>query len=121
MADYDSTTVILAIIGVGGGVVAGILYLRKIFSGMGLESSGNDAAQAGLIISQSVLKDINDELKRHSQRIEELEGKVAELTSKLANVRLIALDCYQLANECECHGENRARLLEHLRQIIKDA
>lgn len=121
MGDYDASQVTAALIAVSGALAAGVLYLRKIFNGIGLENSGQGAAQAGLAISQSVLKDINDELKRHSERIEELEGKVAELTTKLANVRLIALDCYQLANECDCNSENRARLLEHLRQIIKDA
>lgn len=121
MAEVDAATVILAIVGVGGGIGAGVMYLRKIFRDMGLENAGQGAAQNGLAISQSVLKDINDELRRHSERIEELEGKVAELTTKLANVRLIALDCYQLANECDCNSGNRARLLEHLRQIIKDA
>ena len=61
------------------------------------------------------------EVARLSTRLSELESKVSHLTDKLAAVRLIALDCYQLANECDCNGVNKARLLEHLKQIIRDA
>jgi hypothetical protein len=54
-------------------------------------------------------------------RIDELETRVEHLTEKLASVRLVALDCYQVANECACTGENRARLLMYLKTIIKDS
>ena len=70
-------------------------------------------------INNGVLINLQKEMVRLTERVAELEGKVDALTDKLANVRLIALDCYQLVIDCECEG--RERLLAHLKQIIKDA
>lgn len=119
MADYDASTVILSIFGGGGGLLAAGAFLRDYLKGRTLTDANRDAAINGVEINQSVLKNINDELRRHSDRISELEAKVAELTTKLANVRMIAIDCYALANDCECEG--KTLLLNHIKQIIQDS
>lgn len=116
MAEYDAGTVILSIFGGGGGLLAIGAFLRDYIKGRALTDANRDAAINGVEINQSVLKNINEELKRHSDRITELEAKVAELTTRLANVRMIAIDCYALANECDCEG--KTRLMEHLKAII---
>ncbi len=116
--------VIQAVLGIGGGAgaLAGLgLWLRRYFKGMGLEDAHRASEQASVETNDKVLKNIQEELARHAARIKELEDKVDELTTKLANVRVVAIDCYSLATQCQCEGEVRERLLSHLKQIIKDA
>lgn len=107
---------------VGGSVVAVIATLfgaREWLKSRVLTDTNRDAAINGVEINNGVLINLQKEMVRLTERVAELEGKVDALTDKLANVRLIALDCYQLATDCEC--EWRERLLAHLKQIIKDA
>lgn len=97
------------------------LYARKFIKNMGLEDAHRNSEQNSVETSDRVLKNIQDELARHAARIKELEDRVEELTSKLANVRLLAIDCYSLASTCTCSTEIREKLLEHLKQMIRDA
>lgn len=117
----DLATNGLLMTGGGGALVALALYLRRVFKAMGLEDAQRDAAVNGVAANDQVLANMRAEIDRLGSRISALETKVEELTTKLANVRAVALDCYSLATECECHGEARDRLLEHLKQIIREA
>ena len=124
MQDQELTGLInyaIAAFGGGGALVGLALYARKFIKNMGLEDVHRSSEQNSVETSDRVLKNIQDELARHAARIKELEDRVEELTGKLANVRLLAIDCYSLATTCECQSDARSKLLEHLKQIIKDA
>ena len=121
MNEYDpsSTTTLIgtataALLAVG---VAAREYLKR----EKLTDASRDSTVSGITANDKVLTNLVAEVARLTKRIEELEARVEHLTDKLANVRVIALDCYQIANECDCIGDNRARLLEHLKTIIRDA
>ena len=95
--------------------------LREYFKREKITNASDASTVKGIQGNDAVLDNLIAEVARLSTRITDLETKVEHLTDKLAAVRLIALDCYQLASECECCGDNRERLLMHLKQIIKDA
>lgn len=107
--------------GGGGALVALALYLRRLFKSMGLEDAQREHALNGVAAHEQVLAGMRSEIDRQNNRITALESRVEELATKLANVRAAALDCYALATECECHGDVRDRLIEHLKQIIREA
>ena len=121
MADYSANEVV----GIVAGATAALGTLGvSIREYLKREKVGNaaDAAQiGGLGANTQIIGAMREELNRLAVRVDVLEKQVDALTDKLANVRLIALDCYQLANECDCEGAHKARLLDHLKQIIKDA
>lgn len=114
--------------GLGGYIGTAVASLITAVVGTGayfrskkVSDAESESAVKGFKGNDAVLENVLKEIKRLTDRVEALEATVAHLTDKLANVRLVALDCYQLANECECEGEERERLLEHLRTIIRDA
>jgi hypothetical protein len=102
-------------------LIAAVVGTSAYFSRKRVTDASDESAVKGFKGNDVVLDNLTKEVKRLTERLEKLEGLVSHLTDKLANVRLVALDCYQLANECECDGEARERLLEHLRTIIRDA
>lgn len=121
VAELDTNTLIGYLgAGVGALITLGVT-LREYFKREKIDGAFNDSQLKGIRGNDKVLDNLVDEVARLSARISELENKVENLTEKLATVRLIALDCYQIANECDCAGDNRALLLNHLKQIIKDA
>ena len=96
--DYDPNSTIgiigaaaTALIGLG---VAAREYLKRERVG----NAQDNSTVAGIGANDKVLSNLVAEVARLTARIDELEEKVEHLTAKLANVRLIALDCYQLAN-----------------------
>ncbi len=109
---------------IGGAVTALITSVVGINAYLSRKRVG-DAADTSTIIgfkgNDQLLKNLQDELKRLSEKVNEMDTKIDHLTDKLANVRLVALDCYQLATDCGCDDENRTALLNHLRTIIKEA
>ena len=109
---------------IGGGIaaiVAAAISLQAYFAKKKVSDASDESAVKGFKGNDSVLDNLRAEIERLSKRMADLEAKVEHLTDKLANVRLVALDCYQLATDCDCAGESRERLLEHLRTIIKEA
>lgn len=119
--EYSSEGIVAGIFAGIPTIIGGLYWLRKKIRDDKLDSKGAESAENGLKISDKVLANMQTELDRLAKRVDVLEKQVAHLTEKLANVRLIALDCYQLATECECANENRQRLLEHLKSIIKES
>lgn len=121
MGDLDTN----ALIGYLGAAVTALttggFALRSHFKREKVSDASDASAVKGFQGNDKVLANLVAEVERMGVRVSELESKVEHLTDKLATVRIIALDCYQLANECECKGENRVRLLAHLKQIIKEA
>jgi hypothetical protein len=113
------------LIGYLGGAVAALttigVGIREYLKRDKVSNASDDSTIKGFKGNDSVLDNLVKEVARLSGRVADLESKVEHLTDKLAAVRLIALDCYQLANECECSGANKERLLTHLKQIIRDA
>jgi hypothetical protein len=114
--------------GLGGYIGTAVAALITAVVGTGayfrskkVNDAESESTVKGFKGNDAVLDNLVKEVARLSARVLELEAKVEHLTEKLANVRLVALDCYQLANECECTGEGRDMLLEHLRSIIRDA
>lgn len=105
----------------GGALVALAFYLRRVFKGMGLEDVQRAAAVSASEASETILSNLQAEVDRLSKRVETLEGQVHHLTEKLANVRLSALECYEIALSCHCDSNTRDDLLDKLRHIIKDA
>lgn len=105
----------------GGGLIALTLYLRRVFRGLGLEDARIHAAEASATASEVILQNLQSEISRLSNRVAVLEGHVTHLNDKLADIRLVALECYELALKCNCDDETKALLLDRLRQIIKDA
>lgn len=102
-------------------LITAVVGTSAYFNKKKVNDAESESTVKGFKGNDAVLENLLKEVKRLTERLEEVEGKVAHLTDTLANIRLIALDCYQLANECECGDENRKRLLEHLRTIIRDA
>lgn len=121
MAEYDPNTSINLIAGAVAAVMAAGVGVREYLKREKLSDATRGAEVNGIDANDKVLKNLVAEVARLSSRVTELEQRVEHLTDKLANVRLIALDCYQLANECECVSEGKAKLLDHLKQIIRDA
>lgn len=105
----------------GGALVALAFYLRRVFKGMGLEDVQRAAAVSASEASETILSNLQAEVDRLSKRVETLEGQVHHLTEKLANVRLSALECYEIALSSHCDSNTRDDLLDKLRHIIKDA
>jgi hypothetical protein len=104
-----------------GALITAVVGTSAYFSRKKVSDAESESAVKGFKGNDAVLENVLKEIKRLTDRVEALEATVAHLTDKLANVRLVALDCYQLANECGCEGEERELLLEHLRTIIRDA
>jgi uncharacterized coiled-coil protein SlyX len=119
--DYSPEGVIAGLGAAVTALVSGGLWFRKKMRDDGVDGAGSDSVKRSVEVNDKVLANMQAELTRLAKRVDVLEEQVTHLTQKLANVRLIALDCYQLASDCACEGENRARLLEHLKQIIRDA
>jgi archaellum component FlaC len=106
---------------VAGSIVAaaatlggGVIWFRQYVQKLGLTESHIGA-------SKEVIDNMREELDRLQERITELEQRVEELTHRLAAVRMVAIDCYSLASECECESESKTRLMDHLKQIIRDS
>lgn len=104
-----------------GALITAVVGTSAYFSRKKVSDAADESTVKGFKGNDAVLENLVKEVARLASRIKELEDKVEHLTDKLANVRLVALDCYQLANECECAGDERDLLLEHLRTIIRDA
>ena len=149
MAEIDTSTALLSIFGGGGGLLAAGVFLRDFLKGRALTDVNRDAAINGVGINQQVLNNLVDEVERMKQReietaakteareaetaaktqakeaelearIAELEKRVDDLTTKLAKVRMVAIDCYALASKCDCE-EGNEMLLNHLKIIIQEA
>ena len=121
MAEMDTSALIGYLGAAATALTTGGFALRSYFKREAVSNVSDASTVKGIQGNDKVLDNLVTEVARLSKRISELETKVEHLTDKLAAVRLIALDCYQLANECDCNGVNKARLLEHLKQIIRDA
>lgn len=121
MGEYDPSTATGLISGVVAALVAVGVAAREYLKREKFSDAGRDSAIGGIAANDKVLANLVGEVARLTTRIDELETRVEHLTEKLASVRLVALDCYQVANECACTGENRARLLMYLKTIIKDS
>lgn len=121
MAEIDTSTLIGSLGAAATALTTGGFALRSYFKRERVSDASDKSAINGFQGNDKVLANLVAEVERMGIRVSELENKVEHLTDKLAAVRLIALDCYQLANECDCAGDNRMRLLEHLKHIIKEA
>ena len=130
MADVDQGSIVggisALIVALGGSAVA----VREYFKRSKLTDVNIDSAISGVAANDGVIKNLQEEnarlktdmetMRRQLQsEIDALRKDLDEVIRKLANVRLVALDAYQLATDCDC--DHRDRLLEHLKQIIKDA
>lgn len=104
-----------------GAIVALVLYIRRIFKGMGLEDAQIHANTSAVAANDAVLQNLQSEIARLSKRVGVLEEQVVHLSDKLANVRLVALECYEIALGCHCADEARSMLLSRLRDIIREA
>lgn len=121
MGDLDTNALIGYLGAAATALTTGGFALRTYFKRELVTDASDASAVKGFQGNDRVLANLVAEVERMGLRVTDLESKVEHLTDKLAAVRLIALDCYQLANECECDGDNRVRLLAHLKQIIKEA
>lgn len=104
-----------------GALVALAFYIRRIIKGMGLEDAHIQANTSAVNASDAILQNLQAEVMRLSKRVEALEDQVTHLSDKLANVRLVALECYEIALSCECDSGSREQLLARIRDIIKEA
>lgn len=122
VSDYDTGSIVTAIGAAALSIVAGLAFVRDWLKSRALTDTNRDAAINGVEINQTVLKNLQEEITRLTKRVAEVEHRVEELTDKLASVRMVAIDCYALANKCSCSDtETKGLLLEHLKQIIRDA
>lgn len=111
----------LAISAGAGAIVALVMYIRRIFKNMGLEDAQMESTSKAMSANDAVLDNLQSEVYRLSKRVGVLEEQVAQLKEKLANVRLMALECYEIALQCNCANETRHELLDRIREIIKQA
>lgn len=119
MADVDTSSLI-GYLGAAATAITSVgIVIREYLKREKVSDASDTSKVKGFKGNDAVLDNLVSEVARLSIRITDLESKVDHLTEKLANVRLIALDCYQLATDCNC--DHRERLLDHLKQIIKDA
>jgi len=122
LTEYDTSTIITTIFGASVTIVAALAFARDWLKSRVLTDTNRDAAINGVEINQAVLRNLQEEVARLNKRVFEVEAKVEELTHKLANVRMVAIDCYSIASNCDCaNTENKRKLLEHLKQIIRDS
>ena len=121
MNEIEAPALIGYLSAIATAITAGGFTLRKYLRTEKVSDASDSSTVKGFKGNDAVVDNLIAEVARLSTRLTELEDKVSHLTDKLAAVRLIALDCYQLANECDCDSENKARLLIHLKQIIRDA
>ena len=121
MADFSTSEVSGIIATTLTALTATAVGIRRYLKDDRISSAQTDSTVAGIGANDKILNNLVAEVARLVGRVDVLEGQVESLTNKLASIRLIALDCYQIANECQCHPESRDRLLAHLKQIIKDA
>lgn len=106
----------------GGGVLVGlVVYIKRLFRGLGLESAQMAAAQTAAVATDTSIQHLQLEIDRLAKRIGMLEDQVHQLDAKLTNVRLIALQCYEIILSFEGESAHRTTVLTLLRQIIKDA
>ncbi len=122
MAELDNNYLIGSLSAIATALTTAGFALRSYFKKEKVADASDSSAIKGFQGNDKVLDNLVAEVARLTTRLTEVEAKVDHLTDKLAAIRLIALDCYQLANECSCaDDENKARLLAHLKQIIRDA
>lgn len=120
--DYDTSSILVAIGGAAASIIAALVFVRDWIKARALTDTNRDAAINGVEINNTVLKNLQEEITRLTKRVAEVEERVEHLTDKLASVRMVAIDCYALANKCTCDDtETKGLLLEHLKQIIREA
>lgn len=117
--EYDPSIVSAWIAGGSVSIVSALAFAREWMKSRSLTDINRDAAINGVEINNGVLGNLQKEMIRLTARVAELENKLAAVTDTLVSIRLIALDCYQIANSCAC--ETRHQLMDRLTQIIKDA
>ncbi|MFZ4537886.1 hypothetical protein [Propionivibrio sp.] len=119
MNEIEPNNLIGIISGIAGALISIGVGAREYMKRERMGNASQGAEIRGIAAGGTILENLVKEVERLSKRIEALEKQVSELTDKLANVRMIAVDCYSLAVECQ--GDKREQLLEHIKQIIKDA
>lgn len=118
MVDTETTTLI-GYLGAGVGALITIgVGIREYLKREKVGDAADIATIKGYRGNDTVLDNLVAEVARLSTRVGDLEGKVLKLTTRLNEVRVIALDCYQLAGDCDC--PTRDELIEKLKQIIQD-
>lgn len=117
MADFSVTELIVGGVTSLGAISVGV---REYLKRERVSNAADNAQIGGLGANAQVIAAMREELNRLAVRVDVLEKQVDALQDKLAGVKMIAIDCYAIASK-QPHSQEQQTLLDHLKQIIKEA
>lgn len=120
MADYSGGEVTGIITGALAALTTLAIGVREYLKREKVSTAQDNSTVKGISANDTVIANMQVEMQRLTKIVEKMQRQINRLTGKLASVRMVAIDCYALANECDCTGENRRVLLAHLKTIITD-
>ena len=99
MPDIESNYLIGSLSAIATALTTLGFALRNHLKKEKVSDASDSSTIKGFQSNDKVLDNLVAEVARLTARLNEVEAKVDHLTDKLAAIRLIALDCYQLARD----------------------
>jgi hypothetical protein len=112
--------------GVGGyigtavsSLIVAVLGTREYMSRKKVGDAADNSAVNTYQSGDKVLDSLVKEVTRLTAEVAKMRTELDEMKDKEAQAKILAIDCYAIASECDCEHERRAELLEKLLRIIK--
>ena len=73
--------------------------------------------RAGDIVVGNLVK----EVARLTTQMAEMRVEIDELKDRMITVKMLAMDCFEMASACVCEGDTRDKLKAHLKSIMRES
>ena len=121
MSDYNANDLIL-MVGTGvtalGGIAVGI---RKYFRDDRIAEAEARTKLGGQRAGDIVVENLVKEVARLTAQMAEMRTELDELKDRMVTVKMLAMDCFEMASACECEGDTRDKLKAHLKTIMRES
>lgn len=121
MSDYNSNDlsvlVATAVTALGGVAVAARKWLRS----EKVEDARTQTLLGGQRAGDMVVENLVKEVARLTAQMSEMRVELDQLKDRMNTVKMLAMDCFELANVCECEGDTREKLKDHLKSIMRES
>lgn len=120
MSDYSGGEIGGIVSAALAGLATSAVAIREYLKRERVANAHDSSTVAGISAHDRIIANMQAEIERLSKEQEKMQRQLNRLTGKLASVRMVAIDCYALASECDCNGEHKAMLMAHLKMIVAD-